>query len=759
MYSRALTVAISVGLAILEGGCGRSGSSGQGATNDVYSIGLTVPGVAALPRCTAGLSGTVAFVSSPPTLLECSSQRWQEIDCTNHNAGAVAYASRTQVLLACVSGTWMQIAIPPGATGPQGPAGATGPQGPTGDSGAQGPTGATGPQGPAGESSLVVVSAEPRGANCALGGLRVDTGLDSNNDGALETAEIQHTAYVCSVGSAGGTGHDSGATDGASTDGAGDASSPPDAGVGGSDAGTGPICEQPSTSGVWGAITSTNSPLAVAAIAPGEVWGTGKQGVERWNGTAWVTLYTAFASSPYVGLVRGTSADNIWVTNGLTSIVRWDGLGWNSVSPPGLPSNAQSVEMRVLSASEAWVLYTVPPESGSLVLHRDSTGWTQIPLPPEAQLVPNAKFANLSLLWATSSNDVWIAGTVFELGVGSTAAVLHWDGTTLATVSNSPFSPGGQYGATTIWAAAANDVWVGGSSSNGPTLQHFDGVRWTAASLSSTGDPVALWGWCSTSVWVVSGGAVLHFDGTVWTSTGAGDGTVLSGTGPDDVWLSGPVWTTNVRHWQPNLCGDHVIGPGETCDPPTGPSSNGGQLCDSTCHVPTCGNLVLDPGEACDPPNDTTCDRTCQPIPIACGNGVVQPGETCEWTNTQLCQNCQATNCGSCFAALGGGAGVCDRLSVADSLACNQLVGCASHNMAFCASIGAVGCYCSDQTCSAGANGLCVAQFNALAHSTDPAVVRTQIADPSTPVGKVSKALVSFLHSSCGPICAGIYQP
>src|SRR5450631_1174217 len=164
MYSRTLTVAISLGLAILEGGCGSAGSSGQGATNDVYSIGLTVPGVAALPRCTAGLSGTVTFVSSPPSLLECSSQRWQEIACTNHNAGAVAYASRTQALLACVSGNWMQIAIPAGAPGPQGPAGATGPQGPAGDSGAQGPTGTTGPQGPAGETSLVIVSTEPPGA-------------------------------------------------------------------------------------------------------------------------------------------------------------------------------------------------------------------------------------------------------------------------------------------------------------------------------------------------------------------------------------------------------------------------------------------------------------------------------------------------------------------------------------------------------------------------------------------------------------------
>ena len=511
-------------------------------------------------------------------------------------------------------------------------------------------------------------------------------------------------------------------------------------------------------------ITSTNSPLAVAAIAPGEVWGTGKQGVERWNGTDWVTEYTGFTSSPYVGVVRGTSADNIWVTNGYSAIVRWDGLSWTDVSPPGLPSNAQSVEMRVLSESEAWVLYTVYPETGSLVLHRDSTGWTQIPLPPEAQLVPDVQFANLSLLWATSPNDVWMAGAVEELGVGATAAFLHWDGTTLATVPNSPFSPGGQYGATAIWAAGANDVWVGGTSTTttspyyAGTLQHFDGVHWTAASLSSTIDPLTIWGWCSTSVWVVTGGSVLHFDGNAWSSTGPGNGSVLTGTGPDDVWLSGPMSTTNVRHWQPNVCGDHVIGPGENCDPPTGPSSsNGGQLCDSTCHIPTCGNLVLDPGEGCDPPNDTTCDRTCQPIPIVCGNGVVQPGETCEWTSTQLCQNCQQTSCGGCFANRGG-ASACDGLSVADSLACNQLIGCANdNNTAFCAAgePTALNCYCGVMGCSPGANGPCVAQFNALAHSTVPAVVEAQIADPSTPVGRVSKALSAFANS-CGALCAGV---
>ena len=247
MQARVLGVVTLLGLAIVGTGCGQGGSARQSAANAPGRLLDWADGRrgSALPACTAALSGTVAFVSSPPTLLECSGRRWHEIACTDGNAGAVAYASRTQVLVACVSDTWTKIAIPPGATGPQGPAGPTGPQGPTGDAGPQGPTGATGPQGPAGENSLVAVSTEPPGANCALGGLRVDTGLDSNNDGALENGEIQHTAYVCAPGAADG---------GASSDAAQDVGSGgiPDASSGsGGAAGAGGTCSVVGATASW----------------------------------------------------------------------------------------------------------------------------------------------------------------------------------------------------------------------------------------------------------------------------------------------------------------------------------------------------------------------------------------------------------------------------------------------------------------------------------------------------------------------------
>ena len=639
-----------------------------------------------------------------------------------------------------------------------GGAGAGGGSGVAGASSTGGTVGTAGHGGNGGASST--------GGTAGIGAAAGSGGGASGHAGA---------AGVSGAGGAGGTpGTDAGAGGPAGADAAAGGTAGADAAAGGAggspgtdagsggfgtpDAGTGPICEQPTPSGIWGAIASTNNPRIVEAIAPGEVW-IGPKGVVRWSGTDWVTRFTGFQN---FGVVRGTSADNIWVTNSGTSIERWDGAGWTDISPPGLPSNAQSVDMRVLSASEAWVLYTVMPQSGSLVLHRDSTGWTQIPLPPEAQLVPNIQYAELSLLWATSSNDVWMGGRVYQLGVGTTAAFLHWDGTTLVAVPGSPFSPGGQYYPTAIWAAAANDVWVGGVTLTPNalgTLQHFDGVRWTDASLSTLG-PVAIWGWCSSSVWLVLGGSVQHFDGSAWTSTGLGNGSELSGTGPNDIWLSGPWTATNVRHWQPNTCGDGVIGPGETCDPPRGPSSNGGLLCDATCHIPTCGNGVIDPGETCDPPNFTTCDTSCQTIPIVCGDGIQQTGEQCDYgpTTPAICQNCQLTNCGACFGSVGG-AGLCSGLNVADTQACSALVTCAANDMASCASSNAAACYCSGPTlgvytsCSAGTNGPCVAQFQALAHSNDPTVVLQQVNNPATLVGKVAAVMHQFGTVPCGPTC------
>jgi hypothetical protein len=506
----------------------------------------------------------------------------------------------------------------------------------------------------------------------------------------------------------------------------------------GTDTGGAPICEPAQTGDVWASLHFTNPPSAVEAIAPGELWGTASNGkLLRFNGTDWTSVPAPFTWAATHALIRGSSADDLWLTNGWTTVAHWDGQAWTDVSPTGLPTGltgANITQLRARSPDLAWLVSTIlvsaAPAPGnvytSLPLRWDGVNWNTVALPADAQ-----PFLQIQGLWITSADDVWLGGQAAQPQGTTTTAngiLLHWNGTALVSVPYGPQPASTGRSVYSVWASAASDVWVGGGSSVGATVDHFDGATWTEVTFPRIYDYVeALWGWCPSNVWAATKyQGVMHFDGSTWTLSGSLQNVEpieASGTGPSDAWISGTQSAT--FHWQPNTCGDLVVGP----------------------------------GEACDPPNGTSCDSNCQSIPIVCGNGVVQPGETCEWTNTQICQGCQQTSCGGCFVAQGGGKGVCDGLSVADSLACNQLVGCASYNMGWCVGAGsdATACYCGDLTCSAGANGLCAAQFQALAHSSDPAVVRAQIADPSTPVGRVSKAVTSFLHSPCGPICAGIY--
>lgn len=57
--------------------------------------------------------------------------------------------------------------------------------------------GADGENGADGSSSLVSVATEGPGANCASGGAAVSTGIDANDDDVLDPSEIQSTIFVC----------------------------------------------------------------------------------------------------------------------------------------------------------------------------------------------------------------------------------------------------------------------------------------------------------------------------------------------------------------------------------------------------------------------------------------------------------------------------------------------------------------------------------------------------------------------------------
>jgi hypothetical protein len=69
--------------------------------------------------------------------------------------------------------------------------------GPAGAPGTNGSAGSPGADGADGLLSLVATAVEPAGTNCASGGVRINSGLDSNKNNALDAGEVSQIRYVC----------------------------------------------------------------------------------------------------------------------------------------------------------------------------------------------------------------------------------------------------------------------------------------------------------------------------------------------------------------------------------------------------------------------------------------------------------------------------------------------------------------------------------------------------------------------------------
>ena len=84
-----------------------------------------------------------------------------------------------------------------GVDGANGEDGAPGTDGADGDDGQDGTDGMDGANGDDGLTALVVTSQELPGDNCVNGGIRIDAGVDLNEDGVLTTDEVTQTEYIC----------------------------------------------------------------------------------------------------------------------------------------------------------------------------------------------------------------------------------------------------------------------------------------------------------------------------------------------------------------------------------------------------------------------------------------------------------------------------------------------------------------------------------------------------------------------------------
>jgi hypothetical protein len=197
------------GIQGLPGTNGTNGAVGAigptGLTGPIGSIGLTGPagatgaqGIQGLTGATGaqgiqGLQGTNGTNGAVGATGPAGPQGIQGLPGTNGAAGATGQIGPQGIQgLPGANGAV-------GATGPIGPTGPAGVQGIAGPTGLTGPAGTNGTNGANGITALVKTTAEPAGVNCATGGTKVETGLDVNNNGVLDIAEVNaaQTTFVC----------------------------------------------------------------------------------------------------------------------------------------------------------------------------------------------------------------------------------------------------------------------------------------------------------------------------------------------------------------------------------------------------------------------------------------------------------------------------------------------------------------------------------------------------------------------------------
>jgi hypothetical protein len=210
-------------LTAITGATGAQGAQGiqgvAGATGSQGLIGLTGPaGAQGIQGATgaAGTNGTngtngadgkntLAKTTTEAAGSNCTTGGVKVeygLDANNNGTLDVSEVNATLTKYVCNGSV--------GATGAQGPIGLTGPtgaQGIQGATGAAGTIGTNGTNGADGKNTLAKTTTEAAGANCTTGGVKVEYGLDANNNGTLDVSEVNATLtkYVCN-GSVGATG-------------------------------------------------------------------------------------------------------------------------------------------------------------------------------------------------------------------------------------------------------------------------------------------------------------------------------------------------------------------------------------------------------------------------------------------------------------------------------------------------------------------------------------------------------------------------
>jgi hypothetical protein len=182
-----------------------------------------------------------------------------------------------------------------------------------------------------------------------------------------------------------------------------------------------------------------------------------------------------------------------------------DGWCWSNPAPIG--SDLRGIW--ATTEDDVWIA----GERGA-VIHFDGEEWSQASQPTSY---------DFHAVWASGPDDVWV--------VGGLSAILHYDGEVWRDYSVPEIAS-----FFAVWGSGPDDVWAAGL--NG-ALYHFDGAAWSPLDLGTDVDFRSLWGTARDDIWMGTEDGFRHYDGVTWqpvTSPVGEGGWDIQGTGPNDVW-------------------------------------------------------------------------------------------------------------------------------------------------------------------------------------------------------------------------------
>ncbi len=276
----------------------------------------------------------------------------------------------------------------------------------------------------------------------------------------------------------------------------------------------------------WTKVSSpvTDTLNSIAMVSANDGWAAGENGaLLHYDGSVWVssnlpltmTLFSVSMSSENNGWAVG--ADNIPPGNGI--LLRWNGIGWQSVPKPSIPWPFYMTDVSVPNDTSAWIAGgiivcsvgppCVPTDALGTIAYWDGSIWSTYQISD----------VFLSSIYMISDTNGWAVGTeVVQPTKELRSSIMHWDGSSWSSVAHPTIVyPPGNYQSILEEVTALNATNAWSAVSNQNTFLHWDGMAWTQVDSPVRGKP-SLAVISTNDAWAVGGeGDIGYWDGNIWT--------------------------------------------------------------------------------------------------------------------------------------------------------------------------------------------------------------------------------------------------